>query len=457
MAVRGRWGYQSILRLHVLFFLFFTFFVYVAYQSHTLKSTCSPFSAQKCGNDRIISYQLPVRGTWAGGFGDRLMGIVTTWYLALLTGSCFNIEWTWPYNIHDFFDFDAEACMKKSYREGPLRHRADEDARVQRINSFRDERLRLLRRQGHRQVHLASDHKSWKVAQHSRQTRKPIIHELLSESSWAFFANGSFMSPKEQEKDIIFRTNARNWGDIVHHGDLQQTAHSFGLSGLSDVQLFKIGIESLLNNPTRDLSRAYETLLKGFDEMDHRVTSGRTWRRRVRRAGVPSRRTQRGSFIGVQIRTGGDGSEWEDPARQSLNRTTCFASQTARLCASRDVCNVFLTADHPDVSRLFKKELKMILRNLSAATRVSVLQTPGKIAHTDRSNVTGQDGSKIWLKQVLDWWALRHASELVISRSGFGETAAWSSNASVIRRLLLGNASDSCNFDDGIDDLSRVS
>ena len=265
------------------------------------------------------------------------------------------------------------------------------------------------------------------------------------------------MSPTEQEEDAIFRTNARNWGDIVHHSEMHQAADSFGLSGLSDVQLFKIGIESLLNNPTRALSSAYETLLEGFGVMDHRVNNGRTVRRQVRRAKGPSRKTQQSSFIGVQIRTGGDGNDWEDPARQSMNRTTCFASQTARLCASRDVCNVFLTADHPEVSRLFKEELKIILRKLSAATRVVVQQTPGKIAHTDRSNITGRDGSKVWLKQVLDWWALRHASELVISRSGFGETAAWSSDALIIRRLLLGNASDSCTFDDGLDDLSGIS
>jgi len=50
---------------------------------------------------------------------------------------------------------------------------------------------------------------------------------------------------------------------------------------------------------------------------------------------------------------------------------------------------------------------------------------------------------------------MRHASELVISRGGFGETAAWSSTATVVIRLLLNEGRDPCTFDDGVLDLSR--
>jgi len=69
-----------------------------------------------------------------------------------------------------------------------------------------------------------------------------------------------------------------------------------------------------------------------------------------------------------------------------------------------------------------------------------VFHVPGVIAHTDRSSIAEDRAKDVWLKSILDWWVLKHASALVVSRSGFGETAAVASDASLALRLRLPSA-----------------
>ena len=38
-----------------------------------------------------------------GGFGDRVRGMVTAYYLALMTNSSFSVDWAKPYNLSDYF------------------------------------------------------------------------------------------------------------------------------------------------------------------------------------------------------------------------------------------------------------------------------------------------------------------------------------------------------------------
>lgn len=81
----------------------------------------------------------------------------------------------------------------------------------------------------------------------------------------------------------------------------------------------------------------------------------------------------------------------------------------------------------------------------------------GSIAHTDVSRVAKEHAKDVWLKSNMDWWMLKHAPGLVISRSGFGETAAMASGAKTAPRLKLFSAtrgtskageSNKCEFED---------
>lgn len=53
-------------------------------------------------NTSVVTFALNQHGV-SGGFGDRLLGMVTTYYLAIMTNSSFDVQWTQPYNLSDFF------------------------------------------------------------------------------------------------------------------------------------------------------------------------------------------------------------------------------------------------------------------------------------------------------------------------------------------------------------------
>ena len=48
----------------------------------------------------------------SGGFGDRMRGMVTTYYLALMSNSSFSVDWSTPYNLSDYFS--VRSCVSRS-------------------------------------------------------------------------------------------------------------------------------------------------------------------------------------------------------------------------------------------------------------------------------------------------------------------------------------------------------
>ena len=169
------------------------------------------------------------------------------------------------------------------------------------------------------------------------------------------------------------------------------------------------------------------------------------------------------SYVGVQIRLGGQNnipvSGWDDPSRHSPDQVQCFAEEAVRLCSRMRVASIFVTADSEEALRAFEDAVDRESATACwSCPRPIVVKVPGIIAHTDKSHFAEREHAKdVWLKSIMDWWMLKHASALVVSRSGFGETAAMASNAEAVRRLRLpsatrsrlrGGGTSKCEFED---------
>ena len=121
-----------------------------------------------------------------------------------------------------------------------------------------------------------------------------------------------------------------------------------------------------------------------------------------------------------------------------------------------------MTADSEEAVRAFEDAVSRESASSSSSSHSPpplVVQVPGIIGHTDRSSVVTEHAQHVWLKSILDWWALKHAVALVISRSGFGETAALASDVKSALRLKLssaaagvssqaGDSTGTCEFED---------
>lgn len=372
---------------------------------------------------RKVAFSLPDERTakvdkwWAGGFGDRLLGMVTALYLAVLTDSGFVVDWTWPYDIHDFFD------MLECESSGP---------------SLPD-------------ISLANS--------------TAVHRNTLAEHLWSYFSDGSFV--QDNGRDVILWSNARHWEHIVRHPSTSARAHELGLDKLSKNELFKLGVDSLFGHPSKELLDSHARLLREFSTRGRKPPAGRkgggffssgtSASRPYMTSNVPRLSENPGArpIVGVQIRAGGVGEGWNDPERHPVSSaSSCFAAEAARLCVEERACSIFLTADSRKAASLFEDEFKRLVKDIRGQRKewstgslqreppAVVIQTPGVIAHTDRSTLPKDEGavSQAWFKSVLDWWTLKNADYLLISRSGFGETAAWASSARSVRRLQLAQA-----------------
>jgi len=237
---------------------------------------------------------------------------------------------------------------------------------------------------------------------------------------WSYFQNGTFLA--DADRDINVMTNGRHWVDVVHTPAVARTASDLGVDTLSRQQLFKLALDTLLV-PRRNV-----------------VTAARGVLAQVASASKQKLRHRSPFYVGVQIRCGSHGRlTWYDPTRHSLQDVPCFVAQAVRACGGRPICPIFLTADSRTAADAFRSEL---LKQPHSQQRYAVIEADGPILHTDRTNAStaaATGAADPWLRSVVDWWLLKHASSLVISRSGFGETAAWASaRGAPARRIELG-------------------
>jgi len=330
------------------------------------------FERLGCRRVPSITFSILPEPSSSGGFGDRLKGMVTTFYQALLTNSSFAVDWKRPYDLAAFFPLSR--CSPRADAGTPLRH-------------------------------------------------------VIDTKEWWYFLNGTYKN--DVEESIRIATNSDHWLHIVNDSDFYDRASSLGLISESHAELFKIAADVLLGCPSPILKKAYRDLMISFLDSER----------------FPKKRRMRYenfAYVGVQLRLGGKHvAGWNDPPRHSMEDISCFVAETIRLCRRNGVANVFLTSDSKTGADIFKK---MIVKNWKGQSPFKLVEARGSIVHTDRS-VNEGDGA--WNKSILDWWTLKHAVALVVSRSGFGETAAWSSNAVTARALRLASPGKrKCDFVD---------
>lgn len=342
------------------------------------------------GGTKVTTFALNPNGA-SGGFGDRLRGMVTTYYLAIMTNSSFEIDWTRPYNLTDYFAVPSCDGHERA------KHQKQSAAGSGDVVAMSFE--------------LPGDGKIIRTA-----------HD-----DWKYFTDSLFID--DTGKNVEIHTNSFHWKEVVRHEEFRERAASLNLSNLSQAELFKLAIDELLRNPTSVVIESFESVMRRLSAGSHDEESS---------VSVP--------YVGVQVRLGGrnngDVSGWDDPSRHSLEEVDCFAAEAMRLCRLMHIKSIFVTADSEEAARKFEDAVAQ----QAAAARSSssnpppppiVVQVPGNIGHTDRSIVASEHARDVWLKSIMDWWVLKHASALVISRSAFGETAAAASDVKVAQRLKI--------------------
>jgi len=328
-----------------------------AIQYATGRAVRPPPELLPCGRAqrRTSTFRVPP-ALIVGGFGDRLLGMVTVFYAALAQDAVFGVDWTSPYKMATYFQLPCA-------------------------------------------------------------TTTPLAAvNVTAVDVWDHFETDAWRL--DVPADVVYHTNARHWLRVVQSGAAAAPAPSLlralRLHELDQTTLFRVAVDALLGAPTPKLAARAASALP---------------------AGAP--------VVGVQIRVGGSQPKFLDSAtRHTLDSAACFGPEVARQCASLRRCTVFLTADSHAAALLFKKAYK---RACAAAPRRcgGVVEVRGDVLHTDRTNATDvaelapELVDRLWTKSVLDWWLLKQADALVISRSGFGETAGWASAARSARRLTL--------------------
>ena len=227
------------------------------------------------------------------------------------------------------------------------------------------------------------------------------------------------------------RTNADMWHIVKKNRHIHFSQFPY-IQRLDKLEMANIAMQLLLQ-PNSYLIREmqnYTNEIAGFDEMFK---------------------------IGIQLRTG-DASmiknyDGQAPVRHSADCGFLFAQEALKLCLRKPArqCLFFITSDSEDATVTIKETISKSLSN----DTFFILETQGQAAHIDKVSLDAnvKETREYYLKTYLDWAFLTKMDALVISRSGFGETAAW---ASMARALVF--VQDKANLTNSVfvDYLERV-
>lgn len=133
--------------------------------------------------------------------------------------------------------------------------------------------------------------------------------------------------------------------------------------------------------------------------------------------------------VGVQLRV----TENRLNPQRALN---CFYEKIIHDCGKRKPCTVFITCDNP-----------IITMNLTSMLQKHRYIVPFHSKLSSKHIGTAKNEDDVFIT-IYDWWMLSTAKNILISRSGFGETAGWRNkfNVDIFQSLELN--SELCLWND---------
>ena len=272
--------------------------------------------------------------------------------------------------------------------------------------------------------------------------RPPSCHTHADRNK-VFLLSLDVRSHVRRHRVHLVRTNRPHWYFLLLNPHLSEAVSFYQLDKLTNIDMFRVFVELYISQRSPELQQR-------VDAQAAAIAGG----------------NPRPLLVGVQIRTGGDGG-WGDPRRHPPESAVQFAEQSLRVCkqasaiAAFDVnlcfvgcqhshsparprrrpacwrarpltrialprlleqvdnrCAIYVTSDSLTAQGTFVEHVKR------QAPNVSVTVAGGEPVHLDKSAIPANDTSTL-LKSFVDYEMLRRMDHLVISRSGFGETAAW--------------------------------
>jgi len=313
---------------------------------------------------RFIMYRCD-NNMGCGGLGDRLNGIVTSFYLALLTDRAFLIRWTrgcpWTHFVRPaYFDW--------------------------RVPEEKVDKLSL---------------KEFFAMDHFRDVQQ-------------FFSSEDVITGLRDFSLVTINSNMP-WADIfLDNPYFKANVEKYRLKELNDRGLLQAFALRAIMRPTSLIEGVLEHLAVAMMDQGHEL--------------------HKLHFIGLQIRTGGDG-DWWDPGRVPREKVPTFFDAALDIAHPADGgSNNTLAIPRSQTLGPLKPVIFISTDSNKAITEltaygkdkkvdvVTLEGLAGPITHIDRSGNVGTIERN--LRTWADWFMLMATDNLVISRSGFGENAA---------------------------------
>ena len=317
-----------------------------------------------------------------GGLGDRVKGITPLLYAAIGSHRLFHLDWEKPVHLSQYFKINDKwyHVNGSTYDRVRTISRADNSKRKWEWLVDYNEKDRLLKDLA--DPNFVKNHSQW-------NSYDLTANRLMALES--IFSNPSMTSE--------MRTIFPGLESRVDKHDLD-----YFLIGSA-------GIRSLLAKPQEKLTNLMDQFLT-LNDFNPEIFGDENILK-----------------IGVQIRSLRSLWDESDQSRVDSSHVTCFSEKVGQLVenyAQKRRVAIFLTGDNENSTMIFRESLKnkgniRILETNQYKTELNI-----SLLHLDRSDVS-KDPTEAWneMAQVyLDWLMLRRMDFLLISRSGFGETAS---------------------------------
>ena len=305
-----------------------------------------------------------------GGLGDRLRGIIFTFYWSLLLGAQFYIRMDFPVDLQEYFDINPLFVLPP----------ASKNSEYQVLN-FVD-----------------------------NCDVKNFVYENF-DVAW-----------KDMDH-VEIRTNCFQWTNFKENPYmLDRINHFFPyLKEMTSIQMSSTALRLLIKGPS-----SYS--LDRINLLSDVATSA----------------SEVLLQIGIQHRHGDLDFGRPDTHRFSVDSAVCFANKAIEVCKAHanKFCVFVITSDTTAASLRIRQVIQSSDLHDSNFT---MIETNGAITHIDASDsweLNGMSSRDYFAKTFIDWLLLVRSDYLIISRSGYGETASWYSMPPTERFLELEKIDD---------------